>query len=219
VIPKRIALTSKAHAPGYLKDTVLSALGPGWEFYHTVEEDVPAWFAANPLDEFPNIIERWNLIRQAHGEHGADLFRYYYLYINGGVFVDADAMPAGPLDDLFEAYDFIAAYSCAEENTAAIAYTSATPRNEIIYRALVDAYTVDSDLLASDYFLFCKNMKILAEHYMSTADMKICMLQEEFVRKGVARAVDKNNTPGFYTTLDETFHRANQHPVTSLRRS
>lgn len=197
MIPKKIALTSKAHPPRYLKDTILGVLGADWEFHHTPESEVPDYFAANPLDEFPNITERWNLIRQAHGEHGADLFRFYRLFIEGGVFVDADVMPASPLNDLFENYEFVASHSLDEYGGAAIAYTSATPRNKLIHSALVHAYTVDHELLASEYFLFCKNMKDTVDHYKSTTDMKICMLNEEFVRKGVSRAFDDDHTTRF----------------------
>ena len=41
-----------------------------------------------PLPEFPDIITKFNSLKR--GEHRADLFRYYYLYINFSVYILRD---------------------------------------------------------------------------------------------------------------------------------
>jgi mannosyltransferase OCH1-like enzyme len=62
------------------------------------------FFYKNPLNEFPLIVEKFNSIKG--GAHKADLFRYYYLYINGGVFLDSDAMLQTKIINCAENYDF-----------------------------------------------------------------------------------------------------------------
>ena len=38
------------------------------------------------------------------GTHRADLFRYYYLYINGGIFIDSDAMIETDIENIIKDY-------------------------------------------------------------------------------------------------------------------
>ena len=40
------------------------------------------------------------------GAHRADLFRYYYLYMEGGVFIDSDAMLMKDLNEIVADYEF-----------------------------------------------------------------------------------------------------------------
>jgi len=42
----------------------------------------------NQLEEFPNIINHIKSLTK--GQHKADIFRYYWLYLNGGIFIDDD---------------------------------------------------------------------------------------------------------------------------------
>ena len=50
----------------------------------------------NQLEEFPNIIEIMK--SYSKGQHKAEVFRYYWLYLNGGIFMDDDLMIDNKLD-------------------------------------------------------------------------------------------------------------------------
>jgi mannosyltransferase OCH1-like enzyme len=50
------------------------------------------------LKEFPNIAEVFHSFEK--GEHKSDLFRYYFLYVKGGVFMDTDAMIEVDIDTI-----------------------------------------------------------------------------------------------------------------------
>ena len=41
------------------------------------------------------------------GAHKADLFRYYYLYINGGVYIDSDLMITTNIENIILNYDLV----------------------------------------------------------------------------------------------------------------
>ena len=71
--------------------------GCGWKIDWYDDERILEYFDENPLPEFPNIVDVFNSFT---GAHKSDLFRYYYLYLNGGVFCDSDLMLTGDLSEL-----------------------------------------------------------------------------------------------------------------------
>jgi len=77
---------------------------PDWTYIHFTDNDIITFFNNNPLDEFSNIIDKFNSIK--NGAHKADLFRYYFIYIKGGVFLDSDAMFQTDINNICLNYDF-----------------------------------------------------------------------------------------------------------------
>ena len=59
---------------------------PGWTYEHYTDAEIIRFFQQNPIHELPNVIEKFYSLQ--YGEHRADLFRYYFLYLNGGVYMD-----------------------------------------------------------------------------------------------------------------------------------
>lgn len=80
-------------------------LGSEWKYEFYNDEDVINFFINNPIADLPNIIQKYNSIRT--GAHRADLFRYYYLYINGGFFMDSDAMLYVDINTIVKNYNFV----------------------------------------------------------------------------------------------------------------
>lgn len=153
-IPKIIIQTSKERPPDYVV-LMIKNLCPGWIYIHFTDDDIIRFFKNNYLDEFPNIIQKFNSIN--NGAHKADLFRYYFIYLKGGVFLDSDAMLQKNIDLISKNYDFFSVDSthycpgCIFQG-----FLGAKPKNKIIYEALVDAYNVNTKDLDKDYLLLCK---------------------------------------------------------------
>lgn len=155
VVPKQFIQTSRDPLPAYVKKMCQSKLGPGWSYTHFLDEDIIEFFKANPHKDFPAIKERFYQIR--HGAHRADLFRYYYLYLKGGVFLDSDAMIYMPIETILKDYSFIAVSSYHPE-TIFQGFLCTTANNPIIREALTHIYTVESSELDVDYFLVVKEL-------------------------------------------------------------
>ena len=147
------------------------------------------FFKNNYLEEFPNIIEKFNSIKT--GAHKADLFRYYFIYIKGGVFLDSDAMLQKNINEIVKDYDFFTVESthycplCIFQGLI-----GANPNNQIIYEALKDIYNIDNQLLIADYLIICKNLyNILKKKW----NYKIKIYKEIYGSNKVAITVDNND--------------------------
>ena len=101
-IPRGLFQTSLQPQPEYVLK-MLENRAPNWNYKHFTDEEIVQYFIEHPESEFPFIVNRFHQMR--FGAHKADLFRYYFLYQNGGVFLDSDAMIEQPLDKIVLEYD------------------------------------------------------------------------------------------------------------------
>lgn len=187
-IPKIIIQTSKSRPPPYLV-LMIKKMAPKWIYIHFTDDDIIRFFKNNYLDEFPNIIEKFNLIK--NGAHKADLFRYYFIYLKGGVFLDSDAMFQKNLDLISQNYDFFTVESthycpgCIFQGLI-----GAKPKNKIIYEALCHAYTVSSYDLEKDYLLICK---VLFNILKKKWNYRIKIYKEIYGSDKIALTIDRSN--------------------------
>ena len=130
---------------------IMYRLNSNWKYEFYNDNDVIQFFINNPLDDLPDIINKYNSIIKA--AHRADLFRYYYLYINGGFFMDA--MLYVDIDNIVKNYNFVSVNSSCHPGTI---FQGASPNNEIIKKALYVAYNTDPKILESEYHYFCKQL-------------------------------------------------------------
>ena len=153
-IPKVLFQTSvEPQSEHVLK--MLRELAPKWTYKHFTDKEIIKYFIENPEPEFPFIVHRFHQMR--FGAHKADLFRYYYLYQNGGVFLDSDAMIERPLDEIVLDFEFFSVKSYIE-GTVFQGFLGCVPRHPILRAALKDAYSVDIDRLTREYHLLTANM-------------------------------------------------------------
>ncbi len=155
-IPKIIFQTSKERPNNYLINMIKNKCAD-WTYIHFTDNDIIKFFNNNYIKEFSNIKDKFNSI--INGAHKADLFRYYFIYIKGGVFLDSDAMIQTNIDSIVKDYDFFSVESmdycplCIFQG-----FIGAKPNNQIIYEALVDLYNMDTNVLNNDYLKVCKNL-------------------------------------------------------------
>jgi hypothetical protein len=153
LIPKNFIQTSKSKQPPHVIKQIKAQLAPGWNYTHFLDSDIMEFFRVNPHPDFPNIKERFYEIN--NGAHRADLFRYYYLLINGGVFLDSDAMIYENIESIIKDNSFVSVSSYTI-GTIFQGFLCTTANNPIIYKALQHAYTIDKNLLDRDYLLLLK---------------------------------------------------------------
>jgi len=144
-------------------------LGSVWKYEFYLDEDIVRFFHEHPIDDLPDITQRFNSIQR--GEHKADLFRYYYLYVKGGIFIDSDAMIYEDIDSIVKDATFVSVYSSHKPGTLFQGILGASPKNPIIKRALYDAYHTDPNDLVNNYHYWCKQLYTILKEDTSGSRM------------------------------------------------
>jgi mannosyltransferase OCH1-like enzyme len=156
LIPKIIFQTSPQecdeHAFSFLKPFILK----DWTYLHFTDEQCLKFFDENPLQGYEKIKEKFLSFNK--GAHKADLFRYYFLYLNGGVFIDTDLMLCESLEYISKGFNFFSVQSSVHPKTIFQGLLGATPRHKVIGSVLDAAYNVNQELLDKNYHLMCSDM-------------------------------------------------------------
>jgi mannosyltransferase OCH1-like enzyme len=162
---------------------------PGWQYKHYTDDDIMIFFSENPLDEFPNVVAKFFTFN--YGEHRADLFRYYFLYVKGGVYIDSDAMITENIDQIVKDNDFFTVNSSYFPNTVFQGFLGASPKNELIYKALKDIYSIQKSDLLREFHILCKNLYMFIKE--DTTNSKKTLFEEVFGNDDEAHVKDENN--------------------------
>jgi hypothetical protein len=92
------------------------------------------------------------------GAHKADLFRYCYLYMNGGIYLDIKTELIKPIDQIFNKnntlYTCIGAYCGMYQGIIAV-----PPRNYLIGTLINHILSKSKIIIYIHYFIFCMFMK------------------------------------------------------------
>jgi mannosyltransferase OCH1-like enzyme len=187
-IPKIIVQTSRQPPKQYVVD-MIQERSPGWEYQHYTDDDIMLFFAENPIEEFPNVVAKFYTFN--YGEHRADLFRYYFLYVKGGVYIDSDAMIQTNIENIVKDYDFFTVNSSYFPGTVFQGFLGAEPKNDLIYKALKDIYNIPKTDLLREFHILCKNLYTFINE--DTTTMKKVLFQEIYGNDDEAHVVDKNN--------------------------
>lgn len=153
-ISKVLFQTNKIPHDDVVLDMINSMLPSDWKYEFYNDTDVIQFFSNNPLTEYPDIITKYNSMPT--GAHKADIFRYYYLYINGGFFMDSDAMLYVNIEQVVKNYNFVSVNSSCVPNSIFQGILGVSPKNEVIKQALHSAYNTDPTILINDYHYLCK---------------------------------------------------------------
>ena len=180
--------TNKTPPEKYIVDMIRQQLDDSWKYEFYNDDDVIQFFTSNPIPELPDIIEKYHSIPS--GAHRADLFRYYYLYIRGGVFMDSDAMIYQPIADVVQDYDFVSVLSI-HHGLLFQGILGASPNNELIKHALYKAYHTDVAILSQYYHYWCAELYQIVHN--TTHPYKIKLYREEAYSGGYANVVDDKN--------------------------
>jgi hypothetical protein len=188
-IPKTIVQTSRKDHEPYIVD-MIKQRSPGWQYLHFKDDDIIEFFSENPIPEFPNVIAKFYTFN--YGEHRADLFRYYYLYVKGGVYMDTDAMIEENMDDIVGDADFFTVNSNYFPGTVFQGFLGASPKNPLIYKALYDIYTISTLDLVREFHVLCKNLyQFIQQEKLNTSPrMKLKLFEEVYGNEEDAHVKD-----------------------------
>ena len=190
-IPKVIVQTSRSKPEQYVVD-MIKDLSAGWQYEHYNDHELINFFLANPLPEFPGVINKFFSFN--YGEHRADLFRYYYLYVKGGVYFDTDAMLECNIDDIVKDYTYFSVNSTYFPGSIFQGFIGCTPGHPIIYKGLKDIYEIEnSHLIAKpeNFHDICRNMYKFVSEYSDNASIKL--YEEVFGDQHTANVIDKDS--------------------------
>jgi hypothetical protein len=137
-IPKILFQTAKNRIPLYVKDINKKYLTSEWKYLEFNDNEIIEFFKDNPLNEFSNIINIFNSIKS--GPHKADIFRLYFIYINGGVFLDDDAILTCNINNIIRDYTFFSVQSTYDVDSIFQGLIGATAKNPLIYECLKSLY-------------------------------------------------------------------------------
>ena len=171
-ITKVCIQTSKDPIPEYVVTQLKKNLS-GWEYKYFTDTDILTFFKEHPLPEFPQITEKFHGF--SAGPHKADLFRYYYLYIKGGLFIDSDLMLYDTIDSILGNNQFVSVWAIKPTGSAFNGFLAASPEHPILYSALKDLYNIKNEDLVANYSLVVSHLGDII-HANSQSNVK--MLQE-----------------------------------------
>ena len=128
-IPKIFFQTSKNNLEPYIVKMTMAMIPSDWTYRHFLDSDIVHFLKAHPIKEFPGALEIFQKLKR--GEHKADFFRYYFLFIKGGVFMDSDAMIYRPINQIVKDYKFFSVKSGVVPGCIFQGILGAEPRNSI----------------------------------------------------------------------------------------
>lgn len=197
MIPKIVIQTSKNPIEPFVVTELKKFLSDEWEYRWFDDNAIIEFFISNPLEEFPDIIKVFNDLKS--GPHKADLFRYYFMYINGGVFIDSDAMLKVNLDSIINDYPcaFFAPLNVdkslkerREIDRAFNGFMGCSKNNKIVYDALKDLYTIDHVELENDYHIVCRNLTTFIHKHSN--EIKVHLFHELCDLPGIGRTFESS---------------------------
>jgi hypothetical protein len=135
-----------------------------WEYSNFNDYDIIEFIKNNPIEYFNNSIELFNKIEL--NEHKIDFFKYYYLYLNGGLFINSKIKLEKNLNEIIKGYSFICVESLLNNSSFFSGFVYCEPKNVIIYECLKYIYNFYNNKNdTSDLYAFSKK---LYEIYKST---------------------------------------------------
>ena len=134
---------------------IQSKLPLGWSYQFFTDKEIVQFFHDNPDSEFPDIVEKFQRLKK--GTNKSDLFRAYFLYKKGGIFLDSDAMIECDFSRL-QTCDFFTVYSGAIPSSVFNGFMGCVPGHPIMYHHLMYLYFTEPDAWEKIYFLACYNL-------------------------------------------------------------
>lgn len=141
----------------------------GWTYEFYTDKEILEFFDKHRHPDYPadKLLEKFHSF--THGEHKADLFRYYYLLIKGGVFIDSDLLIYDNLSTIIGAKEFVSVRAIKPVNSVFNGFLAATPNHPIIQDAMKDIMKVTNIELAGTYHLLVARLGDFVDKHMNSS--------------------------------------------------
>ena len=179
-ISKIIIQSSMVKQPKQIEEMVSNKF-PGWEYRNFTDIECIKYIEDNPIDLFPGSVDIYKALKEPHR---TDFFKYYFLYLNGGVYMNNDSMPDVEINEIIKDYSFFAVESILNNDTMFNGFIGTESKNNVVFQMLNYIYETEKEVLESDYFIIQKkiytvikdlivaapntNMKIYKENFKNT---------------------------------------------------
>lgn len=180
MIPKTIFQISPV-APDPLIIEQIKSFANQWEYHHFTNSDAIQFFNDHPLADFPNMIEIFGHLET--DAHKLELFKYYVMYIKGGVYICPTGMIETNIESIVKDYSFISVNSCGMPNSIFPGLMGATPHHDIIHTALFNIYH-----LGHQPYSICQTLYEVIQK--STQCIKF--YQEKYYTPGVGQTINED---------------------------
>jgi mannosyltransferase OCH1-like enzyme len=139
----------------------------GWKYTFFNDTKITEFFTTHTDPEFPDIQNIFNSFTT--GPHKADLFRYFYLYKLGGVFIDSDLMLYDDIENIIGKHSFVSVKAIKPAGSIFNGFLAATPANPTIREALKHLYATKNADLQAKYTLVVEKLgEIVGAHPQGT---------------------------------------------------
>jgi len=159
--------TSKDPIKPYIVKHLKKHLGSDWTYKHFTDAQILDFFHTERHPDYPaeKLVETFHSF--SHGEHKADLFRYYYLLVKGGVFIDSDLLLEESLSKIVRGKDFVSVRALQPVGSVFNGFLAARPNHPIIQAAMKHIMTVTNEELTGHYHLLVAKLGTLVDKHMS----------------------------------------------------
>lgn len=199
MIPHQIIQTSRESLPDAIVRRTMRTAGSLFDYRHFDDAKILRFFEEHPINEVDAVTRRFLSLRS--GEHKADLFRYYYLYVCGGIYFDTDVLIVTDLKSYICDNNFVSVNAGNVRNALFQGFLAAAPGHPILLRAVLDVCETSDQSLALDHHILCKNLKRFLDEHLekNSADRNSTLLLSEVAHnRNVAKSLDENGNPVLY---------------------
>jgi hypothetical protein len=180
MIPKIIFQTSKKKH--FLLEEYYKKIYKDYQYFYFDDNNFIEYIDAHQITEFPNVKNKFQQFK--NGAHKADLIRYYWLYMNGGIYIDSDIEPIESLDSFINLdANFISVITSPGRGFNGL--IACAPNHPIIYDCLNHIYCTDPKHIPN-YLYFCE---YFYKAIMNNNDSKY-LLSEQFISDGRTKIID-----------------------------
>ena len=190
-IPKHFFQTSCTKEARYLIDLLLKN-NEGWDYKHFNNNEMFKYIKENPIDIFPKSadIYKHQMIDPNFKEC---FFRFYYLYLNGGIFFDSNTMIQENVEKSISKISFFITQNSLLPNTAYCGFMGSESKNVLVLEILKKIYNKASKCLffqtsitIEDFYSQNKEIyEIIQENktLLSEMNKNIKIFQEKYINE------------------------------------
>ena len=193
-IPKNLLQVTKYYQTKRIKNR-LQEFTKDFHYLNFTDKECIEYMTKHSITDItPQLLYKFNRFKT--GAHKSDLFRYYWLYQNGGIYMDADLMLYRPIDDLLSLDKFISVRSIYSK-TIFQGFIATPARHPIILRALMDIIHTSVKNYNHDYLLMTRQLYTIIMTYPYNEQEVYLLYEKNNVFKGYTDIVDDHNTIWF----------------------